>query len=642
MCGIVGVFDRHRAQPRVTEELLGRMADAMRHRGPDDSGVYLDPSRRLGFGFRRLSIVDLTPAGHQPMCNEDGSIWIVFNGEIYNHADHRAPLEAKGHVYRSRSDTETILHLYEEYGDDCVLHLRGMFAFAIWDSNKRRLFLARDRLGIKPLYYAEAGGTFLFASEIKALLEHPDLPREANEDALMDYFTFMIPPAPATMFRGVSKLPAGFRMSVTAGGVVSQERYWDAIVPTDAPVRDDAFYAERLRELLMESIRLHMMSDVPLGVFLSGGVDSSTNVALMARVAPGRINTFSVGFEEHETYNELQYARRIARDYGTNHHEVIIDDRAALDYLPKLVHSQDEPIADWVCLPLYFVSKLVRDRGVIVAQVGEGADELFGGYPSYLRTLAWQRKWGWLSSLPPALWHTVAGVAQRATRRGVPLATLGLRAAARMADGGHGFWGSAIAYRGHERLRLTDTPFWRSRPTLEPSRVPEAIAHELAARKPSADALERMVYLELKNRLPELLLMRVDKITMSTSIEARVPFLDHKLVEFALSIPQEVKLRDGRTKALLKRAMRGILPDEILDRPKQGFSAPVAEWLRGGALGTAVREALLSGALRRRDWVDMKYVEHMLETHVARRADHSVHLWNLFNLELWYRRWIDR
>lgn len=638
MCGISGVLN-YTEQP-VDQAILDRMGAILAHRGPDDSGTYLSRDRRVGFSFRRLAIVDLSPAGHQPMSNEDGTVWLIFNGEVYNHADHRADLQARGHEYRGRSDSETIIHLYEEYGEDCVHYLRGMFSFAIWDERRQRLFIARDRIGIKPLYYTRQNGAFVFASEIKAILGHPGIRREADDQAMYHYFSFMVPPAPLTMFKDIHKLPAGCRMTVDARGEVRIERYWDAIVERQPP-RSDEDHAEAILSLLRESIRLRMMSDVPIGVFLSGGVDSSTNVALLSELTGGGINTLSVGFREYEQYNELHYARHVASRFGTTHHEIIIDHHDALEYIPQMIESQDEPIADWVCIPLYFVSRLARENGIIVVHVGEGADELFCGYPAYQTHLRRRRLWPVARRVPRRLWKAIAATAGK-LGGGSPSAVRAQRLFQRMTDEDGLFWGGAVVFRHAEKDAVLDVPYWKdaeSRLTDSASVIAE-IEARIGSMQPLSDELERMVYVELKHRLPELLLMRVDKVTMSTSIEARVPFLDHKLVEYAMQIPQHVKLRGGVLKALLKKAVRNVIPDEIIARPKQGFGAPVAEWLRKD-FGDEVRRSLMSGELARREIVNLARVEELFLQHRKRVLDRSVQLWNLYNLEMWYQRYLS-
>src|SRR3954452_15598553 len=446
ICGIVGFSDSF----ATGEELVTRMRDTIVHRGPDDGGSWALGEQRVALGHRRLSIIDLGASGHQPMCNEDGTVWIAFNGEIYNHAELRPELEAKGHVYRSHTDTETIIHLYEELGERCVERLDGMFAFAIWDTRRRELFIARDRVGKKPLYYAHTPAGFVFASEIKAILEHPAITPDLDEQAFHHYLTFVCTPAPLTMFKGIRKLAPSERMTVRADGSMRSDRFWSPMSgpPTEelADMGEEAL-EERLLELLRSGIAKRMMADVPFGVFLSGGVDSSTNVALMSELMSDPVRTFSVAFAGHEKYNELEYARRIAQRFGTDHHEIVIDWSDLTAFLPEMVHHQDEPIADWVCVPLYYVSKLARDNGTIVVQVGEGSDELFHGYETYMDAVTRGRWWGPFQRMPAPLRRGIARgattVAQR-SRRGLGSAQLVADAAA----GRLPFWGGAIAYTG--------------------------------------------------------------------------------------------------------------------------------------------------------------------------------------------------
>jgi asparagine synthase (glutamine-hydrolysing) len=645
MCGIAGIVGLREGS--VDEARLVRMRDVMAHRGPDGAGVWHDATGRLGLAHRRLAIIDLTDAGAQPMATEDGRFRLVFNGEIYNHLALRAELESKGHRFHSHSDTEAILHGYCEWGEGVLERLAGMFAFAIWDAAEETLFLARDRIGIKPVYFCDVGGEFLFASEIKSLLADPRVPRELDPAAAWHYLSFIVPPAPLTMFRGIYKLPAGHKLRLRPGQRSVVERWWD---PVDAPPAgiDPAIYGDEeaaageLLRRLEESIEKRMMSDVPFGVFLSGGIDSSTNVALMARHMDRPVDTFSVGFKEHEDYNELEYARLVARRFGTNHHEVLIDERDMQDYLPQLIYQQDEPIADWVCVPLYFVSKLARDNGVIVVQVGEGSDEQFCGYDHFRVPLDLFRRYGRpLGALPPVLRRGVVGLARLA---GVLAPDWRRRAgiAARVADGEEIFWGGAVAFRGDLKQRM-----WTAAPlngAESPDFVPAAfrrldsggvVRHLLEGfrrENPRADFYQQMLYLELRMRLPELLLMRVDKISMSTSVEARVPFLDHELVEFSMDLPLDLRLRDGVGKYLLKKAVRGLIPDEVIDRPKMGFGAPFREWMRG-SFGGYTRDHEIG-------LFDEEVVRQLVDDHEASRADNSFYLWVLLNLVLWHDHWI--
>ena len=618
------------------------MRDTLAHRGPDDAGLYIAPDRALGLGHRRLSIIDLTAAGHQPMCNEDGTVWITFNGEIYNHADLRADLERRGHVYRSQTDTETLVHLYEEEGPDLVHRIDGDFAFAIWDARQRRLLLARDRLGVKPLYFAVLPGAFLFGSEIKAILAHPRMTRQIDRAALYHYLTFVAAPAPRTLFQGVHKLPPATRLTVDADGQIRPETYWDPLaVPADpiAASGDAEACATRIRELLGSAIEARMMSDVPFGVFLSGGLDSSANVALMSRLMDRPVRTFSVGFKDHPSYNEFEHARKVARLFGTEHHEIEIGWNDLLEAMPRLVFHQDEPIADWVCVPLHFVSDLARRSGTTVIQVGEGSDEQFFGYEGYRRAYVehvqiFQRLLRLPRSVRRGAYTAARSLAHVLGRGGDRLEILRKAASDEIL-----FWGGAIAWTEGDKHRLLMPGVLAGYAGLSSHEVVRD--HDLHALrvKPDADFGQRMIYLELKNRLAELLLMRVDKITMASSIEARVPFLDHRLIEFSMHIPTDLKLGEGRTKYLLKRAMTGILPDEIIHRPKQGFGAPVSEWFRGDLYRPAMA-GVLDSRLREEGFFDYEHVQGMFHAHRDGRRDHSWHLWTLYNLSRWYDYWI--
>jgi asparagine synthase (glutamine-hydrolysing) len=634
MCGILGTDDSF----SVDEELVTAMRDTMVHRGPDDAGSWCSPQHRVALGSRRLAIVDLTSAGHQPMSNEDGSVWIAYNGEVYNHEALRPELEAKGHVYRSRTDTETIVHLYEEEGPRCVERLEGMFAFAIWDSRKRELFLARDRLGVKPLYFAQPPGGFIFGSEIKALLQHPAITADLDEEAFFHYLTFVSTPAPLTMFEGVSKLAPAERMIVGANGRTSSDIYWSPL-SADAAKQvasmSEAEMEERLRELLRDSVRKRMMSDVPFGVFLSGGVDSSTNVALMSELMDEPVRTFSIGFAQHDQYNELDYARSVARRFGTDHHEVIIDSSDLEDFLPEMIYHQDEPIADWVCVPLHFVSKLARSTGTIVVQIGEGSDELFHGYENYINQVRFRRRyWEPVQRIPSPLRRGVSWATSALARR----VGRGYAHADFIADAANGrvpFWGGAISYKGE----MKDRVLANGRRHPDSYEIVERLWAEAERDRPGADLLQKMTYLELKQRLAELLLMRVDKMTMANSVEGREPYLDHALVEFALALPPEMKVRAGVGKYLLKKAVAGLLPPEITYRPKQGFGAPVSEWFQG-ELGRRARREIRNSSLAERGLINYDSVEWLWQAHLAGRGNWSFQLWNLYNVSAWHDYWV--
>ncbi len=646
MCGICGIYKFGKTPVEITDDLVISMRDRMVHRGPDDAGVYISTDHRVGLGHRRLSIVDLSSAGRQPMTNEDGTIWISFNGEIYNHRRLRAELIARGHTYHSETDTETIIHLYEERGLDFLSVLEGMFAIAIWDSKAQCLVLARDRLGVKPLYYTEMVGQLIFASEIKAILAHPQIARDIDEEALYHYLTFLTTPAPRTLFAGIRKLPPGHLLVCNREGCVTLTRYWDAIVPQPSEKYSEQFSIERIRTLLSEAVEKRMMSDVPFGVFLSGGIDSSANVALMARYMDQPVKTFTVGFHSADGFNELEYARQIAHDYGTEHHEVIIGPEDVVDFLPDLIFHQDEPIADPVCVPLYYVSKLVRDNGTVVVQVGEGSDEIFSGYSAYIDYLnIYEKGWRYIEKLPLMLRRAVGALtlpfadtlAEHFLPRGRKLFPELLR---RMSAGEDLFWGSVIIYDEVSKRGLLSRGYSERLRGLSSYSTAKAHLDRIRAEKPLAGFLERMIYLELKARLAELLLMRVDKITMATSIEARVPFLDHKLVEFAMNIPRELKYKDGQAKYILKKALEGIVPDNIIYRKKQGFGLPIREWFID-RMYNFVEDTLLRSPLRKRELFDYGYIKSMLDVHRSGRVDYSFNIWCLLNLTLWYEHWIE-
>ncbi len=617
------------------------MRDQMTHRGPDDAGELLFDFNRGGFGFRRLSIIDLSPAGHQPMHGCDDRHWLVFNGEIYNHNELRKGLETRGHRYASRTDSETIIHLYEERGLDFINEIEGDYAIAIWDAEQQQLVLARDRIGVKPLYFYHKEGRFIFASEIKSILQHPSVTAEVNETALYHYLTFLTTPAPTTLFRDIQKLPAGHILVLKRDGTITISQYWDALPPTQTSTRTNDQHKAEILRLLRDSITKRMMSDVPFGVFLSGGVDSSANVALMSEQMTRPVETFTVGFEDAEYLNELEAARRISNQFRTNHHEVLISEKLMREFLPDLVFHQDEPIADPVCVPLYFVSKLARDSGTIVVQVGEGSDEIFSGYENYVRHLRiYERFWRHAERTPQAVRRSFA-----ALTRPVLEATGQKRAVIelirRLGAGEPLFWGGAIVYDEDLKARVLSNETHKLLNGLSSLEVVNNYLGRMESARPNADFLTRMIYLELKVRLPELLLMRVDKITMATSVEARVPFLDHKLVEYALSIPTQFKVAGATGKHILKQALESLLPHDLLYSRKRGFGAPVREWF-GRDLGSWFESSLLTSTMRRRNFLNYSFVSRMLTEHREGAHDWGFHLWALLNLSLWYERWIDR
>lgn len=622
------------AAPPVTDTEVVAMRDTMVHRGPDGAGVWVAEDGRIGLGHRRLAVIDLTDAAAQPMSDADGSVQVVFNGEIYNHMELRRELEAAGHRFRTdHSDTEVIVHGFKQWGIDCIERFRGMFAFALWDARDDALWLVRDRIGIKPLYWTRAGGRLLFASEIKALLADPAVPRRVNEEALFHYLSFLTTPAPDTLFDGIHKLAGGCWVRIDSGGTTRTERYWDALANAeDHHHEDDGALATRVLEELRTSVALRKISDVPVGVFLSGGIDSSTNAALFAEGATGAVKTFCIGYDrDYGSYaNELAYARKVAEWVGAEHHEMRLTVEHLIEFLPRMVELQDEPIADPVCVPLYYVSELARKHGVTVCQVGEGADELFWGYPNWKRALKLQK----LNDALP-----LPGFTKR-----LGLAVLRLAGKedsqpydwlARAAAGQPVFWGGAEGFSHAAKMRILSP---RLREKFAGRTSWEAIA-PIRARFEDAAAIRKrgrldwMTYLDLNFRLPELLLMRVDKMSMGVGLECRVPFLDHRFVELAMGVPEEAKTRGGTVKHLLKRAVRGLIPDEIIDRPKQGFGVPVHEWLMQ-RLGAYAEEAVET-FLAETDYLDADAARALI-----RGRDGAVTAWYVLNLALWWQRWI--
>ena len=669
MCGITGVFlfDGER-QDQLTPELIDGMRQTLVHRGPDSGRTWLSPNRRVGLGFRRLAIVDLSDDAMQPMSNEDGTVWLVYNGEIYNHMRLRSELERADHRFRTdHSDTEVLIHGYEEWGIDGLLdRVEGMFAFALWDGASRSLYLVRDRIGIKPLYFSLVNGSLLFGSEIKAILGHPQASREMDPIAMYHYLSFLTTPAPLTMFKGIYKLPAGWYIRVDSMGRLSTRRYWDAVPQAEFQAEAAAlssqareeFYVQGIQERLARAVEQRLMSDVSFGVFLSGGIDSSAITALMARTMDRPVDTFTVGFADHTHLNEIDAARFIAQRFKTNHHEVLISERDMVGYLGDLIYHQDEPIADWVCIPLYFVSRLLRESGTTVVLVGEGADEQFCGYGTYMAYLDLYRKY-WTPFrryLPNGAKRAVAKIA-RATAYWWPNLDIYADIVDRAARDREHFWSGATVFVDTMKRQLVpdvtavasrnaQTPLGEGLlPTsyLEPDtfNIIRSFLEPFDRSHPTADVLARMTYNEFKLRLPELLLMRVDKITMSTSIEARVPFLDHNLVGFTMGIPMEDKVRNGVTKYLLKKACEGLLPSEVIHQPKRGFGAPMRQWLEG-EFGRMAENTVMGSALRHYGFFDYSYVGKLFQDHRARRRDTSLYLWTLYNLTAWYDYWIKQ
>jgi asparagine synthase (glutamine-hydrolysing) len=629
MCGIVGIFSFN-GKP-VDLKLLIEMRDTMVHRGPDGAGVWVSKDKRIGLGHRRLSIIDLSEAANQPMCNEDATLWISFNGEIYNHAEIRKELEQIGsHQWKTdHSDTEVILHAFEQWGIDCLEKFRGMFAIALWDDKRKELWLIRDRIGIKPLYYSFVNGRINFASEIKALLEDPGQKRAVHEEAFYHYLSFLTTPPPQTLFAGIKKLPAGVWLNVRENGKIRETRYWDVWDHTQpfVDVPEDEIATQIISEL-RTAVKLRKVSDVPVGVFLSGGIDSSTNAVLFSEGEERPIRTFTIGYEgEYQSYpNEMEYARKVASLVGAEYHEQLLTQNDLLDFLPRMVHLQDEPIADPVCVPVYYVSKLARDNGVIVCQVGEGADELFWGYPGWKTALELQR----YDDLPvPQVFKQLGLMGLRLIGKDQDFRYEWLRRGARREPI---FWGGAEAFTELQKKQLLSHRLRKKFAHLTSWEILDPIRQRFEENAWEKSHLHWMSYIDLNLRLPELLLMRIDKMSMGVSLEGRVPFLDHKFVELAMSIPQSIKIKNGALKYILKKAVRGLIPDELIDRKKQGFGVPIYEWFFD-RLGKIAQQELYDFC-NHTDFLDWTEVEQLM------MRGNGPQVWYLLNFALWWKEYI--
>ena len=633
MCGIVGVLSFKNSPFTVTEALVTRMRDTMAHRGPDGAGVWISPSRKIGLGHRRLSIIDLSTSASQPMCNEDGSLWVVFNGEIYNHAEIRSELESLGgHTWKTdHSDTEMILHAFEQWGIDAIHRFRGMFAIALWDNSKRQLWLIRDRIGIKPLYYSIHHGRLTFASEIKALLHDPEQPRAVNEESLFHYLSFLTTPAPQTLFAGIQKLTNGTWMRVDEHGAIATHKYWDVLDHTDPLIGvPEEEISERLIAELRTAVKLRKVSDVPVGVFLSGGIDSSTNAALFSEGEHGPVKTFSVGYDNdyRGCASELPYARQFAEKIGAEHHDRVLTQEDFLEFLPRMVQLQDEPIADPVCMPIYYVSKLARDHGVIVCQVGEGSDELFWGYSSWEVMLKLYR---WNRAPVPRFLRAMALAALGTNGRKFGRAYEILR---RSVQGGELFWGGAEALTNEMKMKVLSSRLQQQFRGYTSWAAIQDIHQRFTASAWEKTPVKWMTYLDLNLRLPELLLMRVDKMAMGVSLEARVPFLDHKFVELAMSVPESLITKNGERKHMLKRSVSGIVPEEIIYRKKQGFGVPIYEWFFDRFGEFSRRE--LAAFCEATDFFDSAAV-----LKIAEDKKQGWNSWYLLNFALWWKEYIE-
>jgi asparagine synthase (glutamine-hydrolysing) len=629
MCGICGIVftsrDRH-----VRRDVLATMNRRILHRGPDDEGFFVEEN--VGLAMRRLSIIDVK-SGQQPIANEKEDIWIVYNGEIYNHAELRRELEAKGHHYRSHSDTETIVHLYEEYGRDCVKYLRGMFAFVIWDRRRRALFAARDRLGIKPFYYRWEDSTFVFGSEIKSILASADVTAEFNRGALAEYLAFGYLTGPETMFAGIRKLMPGYTLELVEGGQPIIQRYWDLTIEVDREPKPGEYYIQEYRRLLEGAVSSHLMSEVPLGVFLSGGLDSSAIAALTSKIRGDRIETFAVGYGE-EAFSELRYARQVAEHIQSEHHEVRLGREEFFSSLPKLIWHEDEPLVWPSSVSLYFVARLARQH-VTVVLTGEGSDETLAGYTRYAWTLANSRFDSVYRAITP---NAVRRLVRKAFQDGPLGASLH-----RKLD--HTF----LVRDGNSWPSFYYDNFFSAFSEGEQSDLLTPVAARAggdpfagsmdAWNRSSGDLLHRLLYADINSYLIELL-MKQDQMSMATSVESRVPFLDHELVEFTARIPAQYSIRGMAGKFILKRAVEDLLPRDIIYRKKMGFPTPWEQWLSGPQLDD-LEKMLLEPRSRERGLFRPDAIKRLFVEHRSKARDHANRIWRLLNLETWFRVMID-
>jgi len=614
MCGICGKIHYDPVKPVQKDELL-TMTKLIRHRGPDDSGLYL--KKNVGLGFRRLSIIDLE-TGHQPLSNEDGTIWIVFNGEIYNHNELRKSLIQKGHQFKTKTDTETIVHLYEEHGVDCVDHLRGMFAFAIWDENENSLFCARDRFGIKPFFYSFKGESFVFGSEIKCILSQTTDSSNISLPALDYYLTFGYSSQEGTIFQNIHKLKPAHSLLLKGNGHMQISKYWHAKYEPDYSKSENE-WSDLLREKLSETVNSHLMSDVPLGAFLSGGIDSSSVVALMAQLSSSPVKTFSIGFKESR-FNELKYAREVAAKYQTEHHELIVEPES-VSLLPDLINAYDEPFADSSAIPTYYVSKFAR-RFVTVALSGDGGDELFLGYHHHLKFKR-MRKYNVLpTSLSSYLWEGLHDIIPNGVKgKG---ATYYLAKPRNSAPAYHSIW------QLHERQKLFRKECWEMLKTspAEQRKV------NFYANGNSSNFLFNMQRMDMQTYMVDDILTKVDRASMQNSLEVRVPLLDHEFAELTFKIPAELKLKGKTSKYILKEAMKDLLPNSIISHKKQGFSVPLELWFKDD-LKEYVNDRLLSTNSPLYEYLDPTYVQKIIHDHNNAMRDFSHKIWSLIFLDQW-------
>ncbi len=628
MCGIYGFFHLDKSKA-ANSSILEAMGKTLVHRGPDDSGHLT--SRYAALGHRRLSIIDLSEHGRQPMSNEDGSVWIVFNGEIYNFQDHIETLKAKGHRFRSHSDTEVILHLYEEEGIACLDKLNGMFAFVLWDKKKDEIYLARDRAGIKPLHYAEVGGQIVFASEIKALLKHPAVSRQIDLEALNEYLSFEYVPAPRSIFADIKKLlPAHFIR--VRNGKKKLERYWRPSYTASAIRRSEEEYSEEFHEILKRSVKRHLISDVPLGVFLSGGVDSSSVCALMREITPGNIKSFNITFNE-ASFDESVHSRRVAEHLGTEHHSRALDVQKALDLIPETMNYLDEPLGDASFIPTFLLSRFTREH-VTVSLSGDGPDELFAGYPTYSA----HRAALFYERLPRSLKRGIEWMIGR-----LPVSSANLSFEYQLKKMLAGMSESSPVRRNYAWLGSFGAS---DKAGLLSPQVAAALrgsneyqaAEDYFASCASTDFLEKLLYCDQRFYMQDDILVKVDRASMASSLEARVPFLDREVLDFAARLPSSLKLKHLTTKYLLKKTMKGRLPADILHRKKKGFGIPLAQWFRS-QLKPLLLEKFEEGKIHREGIFEPSAVTRLLREHFENKKDNRKQIYTLLNFELWHEKY---
>lgn len=630
MCGIVGVLSFNNTNFRITGEYLSCLRDTMIHRGPDSKGNWISSDGKVGLGHRRLSILDLTYLADQPMSNEDETIWVVFNGEIYNFLEIRKELEkTRNHRFKTdHSDTEVIIHAFEEWGIEFVHKLRGMFAIALYDSRKQALWLIRDRIGKKPLYYSITAQKIIFASEIKAILKSPQQKKEVDLEAFYHFLSFLTTPSPMTLFKDIKKLPPATWMRIDSSGQVKEQKYWDVwdnVTPLTK--ESEERIAEELLFKLKEAVKIRKISDVPVGVFLSGGIDSSVNAALFSEENQGKVKTFSIGYEgEYKSYkNELDYARLVAKSIHSDHHELLLNVNDLLNFIPTMIYLQDEPIADPVCFPLYYVSKLARENGVVVCQVGEGSDELFCGYNSWKTKILLARlnETACLVFFKKSLITFLSLINKDEDfyfewlRRGYEQQPI--------------FWGGAEAFPETLKKRIISKNLSQQFKNFSSFEIIQPIYKRFKENAWEKSHLNWMTYLDLNIRLPELLLMRVDKMTMGVSLEARAPFLDHKFVEFVLGIPSNIKFKNNEQKYILKKAVTGLIPDDIIHRQKQGFGVPIYEWFFEKLKKIMLDE--LDFFAKHENYLNMEKIRLIMDKDPQK-------IWFLYNFVLWWKKFI--